>query len=544
MFGVLLAARETKLMALFKPPEWSFSDKAVALATTNPFDPCWSETGRNLLGLPLRNEADAVAWRPGANLWGPQSIYSEELRQQIIELVERLRQRLLDGRTASEDELRRFELLAIYDLYCKYGEALDRHIDARVRWQHSQEGDREPASDLKPLYEEFVRDHAALLQCKNYSLPLAYTREHLFACFFLLRRAFYHIFFNVVGSSRPMALLRCHAWQSIVTHDLLGWMGGLHERMREIPTLITGPSGTGKERVAEAIGRSLYIPYEPAKKAFVVDFVKAFNPVNLSALPPLLIEAELFGHVKGSFAGAVRDRVGRLEECPEQGAVFLDEVGELTPEIQVKLLRVLQARRFQRVGANDDKMFRGKIIAATNRDLDAEMHAGRFREDLYYRLCADRIWTPSLREQLDACPEDLPVMVGFVCRSVVGKEKADALAREVVGWIEANLKQYAWPGNFRELEQCVRSYTVRKAYVPVAPPRPDPAGGNSQPISDPVAAACEALAGAVLDEQITFAEIRERLFTLVRHGTPTAREAARRLGLRDYRTVQARVKSP
>jgi transcriptional regulator with AAA-type ATPase domain len=529
-------------MALFKSQEWSFSEKAVQLATTNPFDPCWSEKGRKILGLPLRNAAEAVAWRPGANLWGPQSIYSAELRQQIIELVERVRQRLLNGCTASEEELRRLELLAVYDLYCKYGELLDRHIDASVRRHHTRERDRQPAAELKPLYEEFVRDHSALFRLKNYSLPLASTREHLFACFFLLRRAFYHIFFNIVGSSRPMALLRCRAWESIVTHDLLGWMGGLHERMKEIPTLITGPSGTGKERVAEAIGRSLYIPYEPAKRGFAVDFVKAFNPVNLSALPPLLIEAELFGHVKGSFAGAVRDRIGRLEECPEEGAVFLDEVGELTPEIQVKLLRVLQARRFQRVGANDDRQFKGKIIAATNRDLDTETQAGRFRDDLYYRLCADRIRTPSLREQLDDCPEDLPVMVAFVCRSVVGEEKADALAREVVGWIEANLERYAWPGNFRELEQCVRSYTVRKAYVPVQAQRPDPDSGTTQPLGDPVAQACEELAGAVLDEKITFAEIRERLFTLVRHGTPTAKEAARRLGLRDYRTVKARVK--
>jgi DNA-binding NtrC family response regulator len=310
--------------------------------------------------------------------------------------------------------------------------------------------------------------------------------------------------------------------------------------MRDFPTLITGPSGTGKELVAQAIGRSLYIPFDPAKDA--LDFLKAYNPVNLSALPPLLIEAELFGHVKGAFAGAVRDRIGRLEECPEHGAVFLDEIGELTAEIQVKLLRVLQARRFQRVGANEDKKFLGKIIAATNRDLAAEMQAGRFREDFYYRLCADQIRTPSLREQLADRPEDLPLMVEFVCRLVVGEEAAVGFAREVVGWIEQHLRGYTWPGNFRELEQCVRSYTIRKEYHPVRPGRPPVENGPPRPPCDPVAEACATLADALLSQKTTYDEIERQLFTLVRGGTPTAKEAASRLGLRDYRTLQARLR--
>jgi transcriptional regulator with GAF, ATPase, and Fis domain len=310
--------------------------------------------------------------------------------------------------------------------------------------------------------------------------------------------------------------------------------------MRDFPTLITGPSGTGKELVAQAIGRSLYIPFDPAKKAFEFDFLKAFNPVNLSALPPLLIESELFGHVKGAFSGAIDHRVGRLEQCPENGAVFLDECGELTPEIQVKLLRVLQERRFQRVGANEDREFSGKIIAATNRDLAAEMQARRFREDLYYRLCADLIATPSLDEQLADRPEDLDLLVEFACRRVVGEDSAARFSREVVKWIRQNLRGHTWPGNFRELEQCVRSYTIRKEYHPARLARARAGEGPSQPPGDPVAGACEVLAGAVLDEKTTFEKIKRRLFTLVLAGTPTAKDAARRLGL-DYRTVQAWV---
>jgi DNA-binding NtrC family response regulator len=523
-------------MTLFQPDEWAFTEKALELVTANPFHPTWSERGSSLLGLSLWEKAESVAWRPGADLWGPHSVYSEELHQRITAMGERLRRRLVGGASAGEEELRRYELLSAYDLYCLFGEAMDRLIDAAVRGEA-------PPLDVKTLWDNFRHEHDIRHHVSGRDLPLRYPREHLFACFFLFRRAFYHIFFNIVGDSKPIAELRSAVWESVVTHDLLGWMQGLHRHMKDFPTLITGASGTGKERVAEAVGRSLYIPFDPKTKTFEVDFLGAFHLVNLSALPPLLIEAELFGHVKGAFTGAVRDRTGRLEECPERGAVFLDEIGELTAEMQVKLLRVLQTRRFQRVGANDDKAFRGRIIAATNRDLAAEMQARRFREDFYYRLCADQITTPSLREQLADRPEDLPVMVEFVGRSVVGEERVVGFAREVVGWIEQHLRGYAWPGNFRELEQCVRSYAIRKAYHPVRPAPPRPDSGAAAPPGDLLDAVCGTLAEAVLGGKTTYCEIERRLFTLVRRGTRTAKEAARLLGVRDYRTVQARLKA-
>jgi hypothetical protein len=526
-------------MALFTTAEWSFTEKAIELVTTNPFRPGWSKKGRDLLNLPLPGWDEAIVWRPGAALWGPQSVYSDELHQQIVVIGECLRRRLNDGASAAEEELRHYELLATYELYCKFGEAMDRLIDAAVRREGPKPTagrtlpDEAPPPDLKTLWDDFRHEHAALFIFKDRHFPLTHAREHLFACFFLFRRAFYHIFFNIVGASKPIAELRSKVWQSIVTHDLLGWMRGLHSRMKDISTLITGPSGTGKERVAEAIGRSQYIPFDPKKKAFKTDFVEAFKPVNLAALSPLLIESELFGHVEGAFTGAVGNRIGRLEECPEYGAVFLDEIGELSAEIQVKLLRVVQTRSFQRVGENKDRAFAGKIIAATNRDLAAEMRAGRFREDFYFRLCADKVETPSLREQLDDHPEDLPFLVDFICRCVVGEEKATDLAGEVTDWIQKHPRLgrgYAWPGNFRELEQCVRSYTIRKDYEPI----------RQVVTGDAVAVACEALAGAVLRGVLSHDEIERHLFTLVRGGTHTHKEAARLLGC-DVRTLLARL---
>ncbi len=219
--------------------------------------------------------------------------------------------------------------------------------------------------------------------------------------------------------------------------------------------------------MARAIGHARYIPFDPESRSFQEDFARSFQAVNLSALSPTLIESELFGHRRGAFTGALHDRVGWLESCPALGSVFLDEIGELDPLIQVKLLRVLQARTFQRVGDLDERRFQGKLIAATNRDLATEIQDGRFRQDLYYRLCADVIRTPTLREQIADSPDELPGLVSILTRRIVGEEEAPALTREVESVVVSQLGlDYPWPGNVRELEQCVRNVLVRGSYDP------------------------------------------------------------------------------
>lgn len=163
--------------------------------------------------------------------------------------------------------------------------------------------------------------------------------------------------------------------------------------------------------------------------------------VNLSAFSSTLIESELFGHCKGAFTGAEADREGWLEVCGETGTVFLDEIGELDHSIQVKLLRVLQTEEFSRVGESTARTFEGKFIAATNRELELEIQCGRFREDLYYRLCADRIQTPTLREQLVDRPEDLFELTRAIAARLLRyvQEEVDPLANQAVAWIEGNL---------------------------------------------------------------------------------------------------------
>jgi transcriptional regulator with PAS, ATPase and Fis domain len=208
------------------------------------------------------------------------------------------------------------------------------------------------------------------------------------------------------------------------------------------------------------------------------------------------------------------------------GAVFLDEIGDLDADVQVKLLRVIETRTFQAVGDTAARRFAGKLIAATNRNLVEAMAAGRFREDLYYRLCSDLIETPSLARQLRESPDILGDLVLLMARRVAGDE-AEALAAEAVGWIGRNLgADYGWPGNYRELEQCVRNLLIRGDYRPV--PADGAVGGG-----DPFA---EARQG-----RLTADELLDRYCTLVYEQCGSYQETGRRLGL-DRRTVKRHVK--
>jgi DNA-binding NtrC family response regulator len=200
-----------------------------------------------------------------------------------------------------------------------------------------------------------------------------------------------------------------------------------------LPVMLTGESGTGKEVVAAALHRRS----QRADKSFVA--------VNCGAIPAELIESELFGHVRGSFTGAERDRVGLWEEA-DGGTVFLDEITETTPAFQVKLLRALQQGEIRRVGSNRTQKVDVRVIAASNRDVEAEVKAGRFREDLFYRLNAVAIVLPPLRERKD---DILPLAMSFARRAT--PTEAVVFEPEALHALE----NYDWPGNIRELENAV-----------------------------------------------------------------------------------------
>ena len=200
--------------------------------------------------------------------------------------------------------------------------------------------------------------------------------------------------------------------------------------------LVMGESGTGKELVARAIHQ-----YSPRAKG-------PFVPVNCGALTETLLEAELFGHLRGSFTGATADRRGLWEEA-EGGTLFLDEIGETSPAMQVKLLRVLQEGEIRRVGAARSSRVNARVVAATNRELEAEVAAGRFREDLFYRLSVVTLRVPPLR----ARKEDIPLLAGRFLQKAARNAGRGGLkfAPETLKALLA----YSWPGNVRELEAAI-----------------------------------------------------------------------------------------
>ena len=205
---------------------------------------------------------------------------------------------------------------------------------------------------------------------------------------------------------------------------------------RRSTVLITGPTGTGKELVAKAI----HAASPRATKSLVV--------VNCGAIPDNLVEAEMFGHVKGAFTGAVGARVGRFEQA-HGGTIFLDEVSEMPLEAQSKLLRVLQEREFQRVGSSETITADSRVIAATNRDLKQMVQQGEFREDLFYRLNVVPVNLPTLAER----PEDLPLLVDHLVAKICHRESLPV--KQVSAEALRRLTEYRWPGNVRQLENAI-----------------------------------------------------------------------------------------
>ncbi|MEZ4459302.1 MAG: sigma-54 dependent transcriptional regulator [bacterium] len=205
--------------------------------------------------------------------------------------------------------------------------------------------------------------------------------------------------------------------------------------------LITGESGTGKEMVA----RRVHDRSPRAKKPFMT--------IHCAALPETLLESELFGHEKGSFTGANAMRRGRFEDA-DGGTLFLDEIGEISPSTQVKLLRFLQTREFERVGGNQTHTVDVRIVAATNRNLEEEVRAGRFREDLYYRLNVINVESPPLRTRRS----DIPVLTRFFVDRY-GRENQKTI-REIDPEVVHILESYDWPGNVRELENVIERAVV------------------------------------------------------------------------------------
>ncbi|WP_051946858.1 sigma-54 dependent transcriptional regulator [Verrucomicrobium sp. BvORR106] len=230
--------------------------------------------------------------------------------------------------------------------------------------------------------------------------------------------------------------------------------------------MITGESGCGKELVARAVHK-----FSPRTQ-------KEFVAINVTAIPDNLLESELFGHEKGSFTGAVAQRMGRFEQC-DGGTLFLDEIGDMPLTVQSKLLRVLQEGEFSRVGGNSTIKTDVRVLAATNKDLEKEVTEGSFREDLFYRLNVVRIHIPPLRERR----EDVRILAEFFLQKMAARKRLPQMrfSEDALALLEA----YDWPGNVRELENTLQR-ACALCNTDVLLPSDIPLGSNTQRIATPI----------------------------------------------------------
>ncbi|MGZ3772656.1 MAG: sigma-54-dependent transcriptional regulator [Pseudobdellovibrionaceae bacterium] len=329
---------------------------------------------------------------------------------------------------------------------------------------------------------------------------------------------------EVENRSLKKELVKEYSFQNMVGNSsAMHGIFDLVKRVSQTPTnvLITGESGTGKEVVAKAIHYN-----GPLKD-------KPFVTVNCGAIPENLMESEMFGHKKGSFTGAVADKVG-LFEVADGGTLFLDEVGELPLTIQVKLLRVIQERVIRRVGATDDYKVDVRIIAATNRNLEDMVSKGTFRQDLFYRLNVINIKTPGLRERRD----DIPLLANHFL-----KKYNERLGKNI-GAIGAEameiLKKYDYPGNVRELENLIERTVALESGATILPeslpPMVNTTSGRKMASSDEIEIGDD---GVDLDKVI--GQIEKELLIKAIHAANGVKKRAAKLLHISFRSMRYRI---
>lgn len=329
-----------------------------------------------------------------------------------------------------------------------------------------------------------------------------------------------------VPHHRLLARKRAGSYESDI--DLVGRSEVFIEVMKQVgrvagtdlPVLLTGESGTGKELVASAL-------HQRSKRA-----QKSFVAVNCGAIPSELIESELFGHMRGSFTGAERDRRGLWEEA-DGGTIFLDEITETTPAFQVKLLRALQEGEIRRVGSNQTQKLDVRVIAASNQDVEGEVKAGRFRQDLFYRLNAVSIVLPPLRERR----EDILPLTKYFAERVYSLNAPVAFSPEALALLEI----YPWPGNIRELENAVVRAAAMCDGTIRAQDLPERIRSYREAVSE-TDIASEVVQGDQEEEIVSLAEIEGRYVARVLQHTRGNKQAAARLLSVDRKTLDRMIK--
>lgn len=415
--------------------ERNFFSLVSEAVVTNPFTDRRIELNMQISGLSLSHSEQKRHM---------QAI--DETRIRVKHLEEAGRESLDQYRDVEKTILRNSFL---WDFFHCFSDQFDKHIRAQVE------------AGAEPLQVTFADDAISYLLRKGFAHKEALR---FLALNFQVRRAYYFIVEGLVGRSRSMRKLRESLWNNIFTCDIQSYNEYLWDRMEDFSTILIGETGTGKGTAASSIGQSGFIPFDEKKQRFVESFTQSFVTMNLSQFPESLIESELFGHRKGAFTGAIEDHEGIFHRCSKHGAIFLDEIGEVSAPIQIKLLKVLEERIFSPVGSHKVYRFDGRIIAATNRTFDDITNRRVMREDFYYRLCSDLITVPPLRQRIREDPGELEDLLEVIVGKILGTNAPEIMAKVRDLIIEQLGLNYEWPGNVRELAQCVRRMLLNRCY--------------------------------------------------------------------------------
>ncbi|ACM18454.1 sigma-54-dependent transcriptional regulator [Geotalea daltonii FRC-32] len=460
-----------------------------------------------------RDELDALIGGVKAGI-SPEKLLAAvvgQIRQRIIALKEKDAANL---RHWEGEDREAFRIVVLFHLFHRHLEDFDRLTQNQLKSGEASCPVPFARTVLGELHDFGFAEHEAL---------------RFLAVFYQLRRAFYFIKNGLVGNSPSMRTLRKHLWNCVFTHDIRWFESRFWDRMEDFSVLLLGATGTGKGAAASAIGRSGFIPFDVSRNCFSESFTRNFVAINLSQFSEGVLESELFGHRKGAFTGAMDNYEGLFSRCAPHGVIFLDEIGDVSLPVQIKLLQVLQERQFSPVGSHERKRFSGRVVAATNRPLEELRREGKFRDDFYYRLCSDVVHLPSLRQRLQESPQELDLLLTSILARLAGNvtPREQQLVKKV---LERDLGgDYAWPGNVRELEQAVKRIIITGRCQ-----RPD----NGQSVKKSSDLLVDGIKEGNLDAESLLAQYCSMLYS--RYGT--YEEVARRMKL-DRRTVKKYISS-
>jgi hypothetical protein len=410
------------------PKQRDFFNQITGLAFVNPFSKEKEQADCELLNV----------------LKGKLSLLQ---RTEIIQKLLQDQFKLLEGATGfriNQFQGKTRETIKLAWLFYQYHEYLEQ-FNKYIKEQNSQGDELIELPFADKLIERFQEVGFTEMETKKF-----------IALFYQLSRGFYFINSSISGDCPAIIELRMHLWNNIFTFNPQWYLKYLCGKMEDFSTLLLGATGTGKSLAAYTIGCSGFIPFDLAKKRFRESFTRSYQSINLSQYPASLLESELFGHKKGAFTGAIEQHQGLFARCSAHGAVFIDEIGDIDMPTQVKLLNVLQDRTFSPVGSHEKMRFSGRVISATNRNIEQLRKDGLFRDDLYYRLCSDVIVVPSLQQRLRENPEELGNLIAGLLMRIIDAPDTQLVSRIEKRVLSTVPPDYHWPGNVRELEQCIR----------------------------------------------------------------------------------------